>query len=263
MRTAILLSALLALTACATSPAPIDLARAQAIDLTYALDDRTLYWPSTEGSGFELQRLAFGQTEGGYFYSSNAFCTPEHGGTHIDAPIHFGENRRTVDNVPVRQLIAPAAVIDVTAKAANDADYRLTVDDVTQWEARHGVIAPGTIVILRTGWGPRWGNRLQYFGDDRPGKTDNLHFPSYGVEAARLLVEQRKVGAIGVDTASIDYGQSSDFMVHRIAAAAEVPGLENVANTERLPERGAWIVALPVKIGGGSGAPVRIVALVP
>lgn len=264
MRTTLLLAALLALTACATTTAPpLDLARAQVIDLTYSLDDRTLYWPSTEGSGFQLQKLAYGQTEGGYFYSSNAFCTPEHGGTHLDAPIHFGENRRTVDNVPVRQLVAPAAVIDVREKAAGNADYRLTAEDVTEWEARHGVIAPGTIVVLHTGWGPRWGDRLRYFGDDRPGSTDNLHFPSYGTEAARLLVEQRKVGALGVDTASIDYGQSRDFMVHRIAAAAEVPGLENVANVERLPARGAWIVALPVKIGGGSGAPVRIVALVP
>lgn len=264
MRTTILLLSLLALTACTTTaPGPIDLARAEVVDLTYALDDKTLYWPSTEGSGFQLQKLAYGQTEGGYFYSSNAFCTPEHGGTHLDAPIHFGENRRTVDNIPVRQLIAPAAVIDVAAKAAGNADYRLTVEDVTEWEARHGSIAPGTIVVLRTGWGPRWGDRLRYFGDDRPGKTDNLHFPSYSAEAARLLVEQRKVGALGVDTASIDYGQSHDFMVHRIAAAAEVPGLENVANVDRLPERGAWIVALPVKIGGGSGGPVRIVAILP
>jgi kynurenine formamidase len=264
MRTTILLLSLLLLTACATTaPAPIDLARAEVVDLTYSLDDKTLYWPSTEGSGFQLQKLAYGHTEGGYFYSSNAFCTPEHGGTHLDAPIHFGENRRTVDNVPVRQLIAPAAMIDVSAKAANNADYRLTVEDVTEWEARHGAIAPGTIVVLRTGWGPRWGDRLRYFGDDRPGKTDNLHFPSYGTEAARLLVEQRKVGALGVDTASIDYGQSHDFMVHRIAAAAEVPGLENVANVDRLPERGAWIVALPVKIGGGSGGPVRIVTILP
>jgi kynurenine formamidase len=263
MRTSFVLFALLSLAACATTNKPLDLAHARVVDLTYAFDEHTLYWPSTEGSGFELKRLAYGQTPGGYFYSSNAFATPEHGGTHMDAPIHFGENHSTVDKVPVRQLIAPLAVIDVADKAAADRDYRLSVEDVTAWESSNGMIKPGTIVLLRTGWGPRWGDRLRYFGDATPGRTDQLHFPSFGTEAARLLIEQRKVGAIGVDTASIDYGQSKEFMVHRIAAAAEVPGLENVANAEQLPATGAWIVALPVKIGGGSGAPVRIVALLP
>jgi kynurenine formamidase len=252
------------LTACTTTtPGTIDLAGAEVIDLTYSLDEKTLYWPSTEGSGFELKKLAYGHTEGGYFYSSYAFCTPEHGGTHLDAPIHFAEGKRTVDQVPVRQLIAPLAVIDIAAKAAADADYRLTREDVLAWEATHGEIERGTIVIVHTGWGRRWGDRKRYFGDDTPGRTDQLHFPSYGVDAARLLVETRGAGALGVDTASIDAGQAHDFLVHRIANEANVPGLENVANTDRLPARGAWIVALPVKIGGGSGGPVRIVALVP
>lgn len=262
MRLIALLPLALLTAACAATSAPVDLSRAEVVDLTYAYDERTLYWPSSEG-GFELKQLAYGQTEGGYFYSSYAFCTPEHGGTHLDAPIHFFAGRRTVDQIPVRQLIAPVVVIDVAAKAAADADYRLTAGDVAQWEARHGTIERGTIVLLHTGWGSRWGDRLRYFGDDRPGATDRLHFPSYGVEAARLLVNERKVGAIGVDTASIDYGQSRDFMVHRIANEADVPGLENVANVDRLPARGAWLIALPVKIAGGSGGPVRIVALLP
>lgn len=261
MRASLLLLSLLAF-GCATSRTTIDLAGAEVIDLTYAYDERTLYWPSSEGT-FELKKLAYGQTEGGYFYSSFAFCTPEHGGTHLDAPIHFAAGRRTVDQIPVRQLIAPVVVIDVAHKAANDADYRLTVDDVRDWEARNGSIGRGSIVLLHTGWGARWGDRKRHFGDDTPGATDALHFPSYGIEAARLLVRERQVGAIGVDTASIDYGQSRDFMVHRIAAEEEVPGLENVANVERLPARGAWLIALPVKIAGGSGGPVRIVAVVP
>ncbi len=267
MRTALPLLLLALTAACTTTsanaPRAIDLASAEVVDLTYALDEKTLYWPSTEGAGFELKKLAYGPTEGGWFYSSFAFCTPEHGGTHLDAPIHFAEGKRTIDQVPVRQLVAPVVVIDIAAKAAADADYRLTRDDVLAWEAQHGEIERGTIVMLHTGWGPRWGDRKRYFGDDAPGRTDRLHFPSYGVDAARLLVEKRGVGAIGVDTASIDYGQSQDFLVHRVANAANVPGLENVANTDRLPVRGAWLVALPIKIGGGSGGPVRIVALIP
>jgi len=103
----------------------------------------------------------------------------------------------------------------------------------------------------------------RYLGDDTPGDASRLHFPSYGPESARLLVEDRRVGALGVDTASIDHGPSKDFLVHQIAAAANVAGLENVADLGTLPEDGAWVIALPMKIGGGSGGPVRIVALLP
>ena len=154
-------------------------------------------------------------------------------------------------------------VIDVSVKATADADYRLTVEDIQAWEAKNGAIPEGAIVLLRTGWGRRWPDRKRYLGDDKRGDASNLHFPSYGAEAARYLVEQRKVGVLGVDTASIDYGPSKDFIVHQIANGANVPGLENVAHLEELPETGAWVIALPMKIARGSGGPVRIVGLVP
>jgi kynurenine formamidase len=250
------------LTACATPRAAVDLRNAEVVDLTWAYSEETLFWP-TSPSQFELKQLASGMTDGGYFYASNSFCMPEHGGTHLDAPIHFADGKRTADAIPVRQLIAPAIVIDVSSKASTNSDYRLSASDVHEWESRHGAIEAGTIVLLRTGWGARWPNRKSYFGDDTPGSAENLHFPSYGEDAARLLVLERRAGALGVDTPSIDYGQSRDFIVHRVAAAAEVPGLENVAHLERVPERGAWVVALPMKIEGGSGGPVRIVALLP
>jgi kynurenine formamidase len=242
------------LAGCASTPRPpIDLSNADLVDLTYAFDEHTLYWP-TAPSGFELKRLAFGKTPAGYFYAANSFCAPEHGGTHLDAPIHFSQGALTVDQIPPRQLIAPAAVIDVSAKTA-DADYRLTVGDIAVWEKRNGAIQAGTIVLLRTGWGARYPDRQKYFND--------MHFPSYSEDAARYLVSNRRVAALGVDTASIDYGQSKDFIVHQIANGANVPGLENIANLDRLPERGAWVIALPMKIGGGSGAPLRIVGIVP
>jgi kynurenine formamidase len=239
---------------------PIDLDRATVVDLTYAFDDKTLYWPNAP-SGFRLERLAFGPTEGGYFYTANAYAAPEHGGTHLDAPIHFGEGRRSADQVPLDQLIAPAVVIDVSAQAAANADYTLTRDDVAVFEKAHGTIPKEAIVLLRTGWGARWPDRKRYLGDDTPGATANLHFPSYGRDAAQFLVQTREVGALGVDTASIDHGPSKDFIVHQIAAAANVPGLENVANLDRRPPTGAWVIALPMKSAGGSGGPVRIVAL--
>ena len=253
----------LLLAGCATAPRPpIDLANANVVDLTYPFDQHTLYWPNSP-SGFELKQLAFGKTPGGYFYAANSFCAPEHGGTHLDAPIHFAQGALTVDQISPRQLIAPAAVIDVSAKAAADPDYRLTVGDVADWEKRNGAIEPGMIILLRTGWGARYPDRKKYFGDDTPGATDKLHFPSYSEDSARYLVSNRHVAALGIDTASIDYGQSKDFIVHQIAMGANVPGLENIANLDRLPERGAWVVALPMKIAGGSGAPLRIVAIVP
>ena len=260
------LVAALALVACTGQPvaelAPrkLDLGAAAVVDLSHPYDEATLYWP-TATTRFELSELARGMTDGGYFYAANAFCTPEHGGTHIDAPIHFAEQGWTLGEVPLDRLIARGVVIDASAAAEQDADYRLTAEDVLAWEAVHGEVPAGSIVLLRTDWSGRWPDALDYLGDDTPGDASNLHFPSYGAEAARLLVEQRRVAALGVDTASIDHGPSTDFIVHQIAAAANVVGLENLTNLDRLPPTGAWIVALPMNIADGSGGPVRVVAL--
>ena len=257
-----ILLALILLCACTTSQSMIDTRNAEMVDLTWPFDEKTLYWP-TSPSSFEHKELAYGPTPGGYFYSSYTLCTPEHGGTHLDAPIHFAAGKRTADEIPLQQLIAPAVVLDVSDKAAANGDYRLTAADVRAWESQHGTIGAGTIVLLHTGWGKRWPDRKQYFGDDTPGQVDHLHFPSYGEDAARLLVGHRYVAAIGVDTPSIDYRQSKDFIVHQVANGADVPGFENIANLERVPARGAWVIALPMKIAKGSGGPLRIVALVP
>jgi len=260
MRAAKLVILSLLLAACASTDR-LDLRKSVIVDLSWPLDDKTLYWP-TSPSGFALKQLAHGRTAAGYFYSSNSFCAPEHGGTHMDAPIHFAEGKRSVDDIRARELVAPAVVIDVRTQAKENPDYRLTAYDVRVWEARNGMIKPGTFVLLRTGWSSKYPDRKLYFGDDRPGATDNLHFPSYGESAARLLVE-RRVGALGVDTASIDYGQSRDFIVHQIVNGADIPGLENLTALEHVPERGAWVVALPMKIANGSGAPVRVIAILP
>lgn len=263
MRTAaVLLITILAACAREAGRPPVDLARVALVDLTHPLDSATLYWP-TSPSRFALERLAWGPTPGGYFYAANRFSAPEHGGTHLDAPVHFHEGGATTDRIALERLIAPAVVIDVSDRARTDPDYRLTPADVEAFERDHGPIAAGTIVLLRTGWSARWPDARGYLGDDRPGDASNLHFPSYGVEAARLLVEHRRVAALGADVASIDYGPSTDFMVHRVAAAQGVPGLENLANLDRVPATGAVVAALPIKIAGGSGGPVRVVAFVP
>ena len=238
----------------------IDLRTATLVDLTHPFDATTLYWP-TSPSAFELTTLAAGPTPGGYYYSSYKVCTPEHGGTHLDAPVHFSEKGRDTAAMPLSQLIAPAVVIDVTTKTS-DPVYRVSREDVEAFEAAHGRIAPGTIVLVRTGWSRLWPDRKAYLGDDTPGDASKLRFPGYGEDAVRLLVE-RRVALLGIDTASIDYGPSKDFLAHRAGAAANVGNLENLTNLDRLPPTGAIVIALPMRIAGGSGGPLRAVAIVP
>ena len=232
------------------------------VELSHAFGPSTIYWP-TDTAGFQLTELAYGQTEGGYFYASYAFASAEHGGTHLDAPIHFAEGRMTADEIPLSRLITTASVVDVSAAA--DADYLLSVEDLTAWEAEHGEFADGTALLVRTGWSSRWDDRTAYLGTDLTGPeaVPELHFPGIGPEAAQWLVDNRAVAAVGIDTPSIDYGQSSDFRAHVILYSANIVGFENLTNLDRLPATGAGIVALPMKIVGGSGGPLRVVGWVP
>ncbi len=230
------------------------------VDLTHPFSASTVYWPTAEG--FRLKVEAAGRTDRGHYYAANSFCAAEHGGTHLDAPVHFAEKGTTVDRIPLERLIAPGVVVDVSASVAKDPDYRATADDLRGWEERHGPIAPGTIVLLRTGWGARYPDAERYLGTAQrgPEATAKLHFPGLHPDAARLLVE-RRVAAVGIDTASIDHGPSGGFESHVVLSAAEVPAFENVANLDRLPAGGFRVIALPMKIEGGSGGPLRIVAL--
>lgn len=242
--------------------AALDLDEYDIVDLTHTYSDETIYWP-TSPSRFEKEELAYGDTDAGYFYSAYSISTPEHGGTHLDAPIHFDADGLTTDEIPLGDLIGEAVVIDVSAKAAGNRNYRLTADDVHAFEDEHGEIAQGVIVLMRTDWSRHWPDAKAYLGDDTPGDASKLEFPAFGAEAARLLVDERGVAVLGVDTASTDYGRSTDFIVHRIAAAKNVSNLENLTNLDQLPPTGAIVFALPMKIGGGSGGPARVIALVP
>lgn len=253
---------LLLAAACRPTATGLDLTQYELVDLSHSYGTSTLYWP-TSPSSFALRPIHVGPTPAGFFYSAYTFATPEHGGTHLDAPVHFDSTGVPVERIPLDRLVGPAVVIDVSAQAGADPDYRLSVADIDAFEAEHGKIAPGTIVLLRTGWSSRWGDRKAYFGDDTPNDASKLHFPGYGVEAARLLVEDRQAAALGIDSPSVDYGPSQDFPVHRLGAPHGVPNFENLTNLERLPSRGAMVIALPMKIEGGSGAPLRAVGLVP
>lgn len=231
------------------------------VDLSYSYAADTIYWP-TDTRGFELEELAAGTTGAGYYYAANRFSTAEHGGTHIDAPIHFAEGKPTVDRIPLERLIGAGVVVDVSEQAAADRDYQVDVADFESWEASHGPLPDGAIVLLHTGYGKHWGDRANYLGTKLtgPDAVAQLHFPGLDPEAAKWLVDQREVAAIGLDTPSIDYGQSTLFDSHVILFKAEIPAFENVANLDRLPAKDFLVVALPMKIEGGSGGPLRIVA---
>lgn len=233
---------------------------ANIVDLTYAFDDKTIYWPTAKA--FEWQKESWGKSAGGYWYTAGRYAASEHGGTHLDAPIHFSEGKQTVDEISVSRLVGPAIVIDISEACATNADYQLKTEDIATWEKAHGQIPNEAIVLIRTGWGRFWPDKKKYLGTDAAGDTANLHFPGIGREAAELLTA-RKVEAIGIDTASIDHGASKDFITHQVLNGANIYGLENVANLDHLPAKGATLIALPMKIKGGTGAPVRIIALLP
>ncbi len=249
--------ALLGATAACRTPS-ID--ESKLVDLTWPFDERTIYWPTARS--FELQRVAWGLNEQGLWYASNDLCASEHGGTHLDAPIHFAQGRLSTAEIPLERLVGPAHVIDVSAACARERDYLVSPADVEAHERRFGRIPRGALVLIHTGWGSRWPDAMAYLGSDARGAASDLHFPGIGPEAARMLVE-RGADLVGIDTASLDHGPSLDFEAHRILNGANVPGLENVAHLELLPETGATILALPMKIAGGTGGPCRIVALLP
>lgn len=230
------------------------------VDLTHELSTDAVFWPTA--APFRMTTDFEGMTERGYYYSAYSFATAEHGGTHLDAPVHFAEGRRSVDQVPLDQLIGNAVVIDVTSRARADRDYRVTVQDFRDWEARNGRIPDAAIVLIRTGFSAFWPDAAAYLGTALRGAAGvaALSFPGLHEEAANWLVAERAVSAVGIDTASIDYGKSQDFAAHVALMSHNVPAFENLANLDQLPATGSFVVALPVKIRGGSGAPLRIVA---
>lgn len=231
------------------------------IDLTYSFDSTTLYWPNNT-KPFLHTTDAEGLTPGGYYYSSYSICTPEHGGTHLDAPVHFAAGKYTADQVPLSSLTGKAVVIDVSAKALANRDYLVSKEDILQWEKENGKIPDQTIILFRTGYGQFYPNREKYFGSAKTGAEalPELHFPGIDPAAAEWLVRERKVKAVGLDTPSLDFGQSKDFKTHQVLMGANVPGFENLANLPMLPAKGIYVVALPMKIGKGSGGPLRIIA---
>lgn len=235
--------------------AKISSGQTRVVDMTYAISDKLPTWPGDEHA-FEAKTVATPEKDG---YFARSFWMLEHFGTHMDAPAHFPPGKEFLDQIPVAHFFGPAVVIDVREDAAKDADHRLTPARVERWETAHGKIPAGAIALLRTGWASRWPDQARYRNTDAKGV---MHFPGYSVEAAKLLMSRGVVG-LGIDTLSIDYGPSKNFEVHHVDLPAGLFNLENVANLEQLPESGAFVIAAPIKLEGGSGGPVHIFGILP
>lgn len=232
------------------------------VDLTHSFGKKTIYWPTE--NGFKHEKEHFGPTEKGYFYSSYKFEGAEHGGTHIDAPIHFNENGETVDAIPLTRLLGPGIMVDVSEQC-RDPDYQITKEDLEAFEKKHSQSLADKIVLLKTGFAQYWPDRERYLGtkEQGPDAVKKLHFPGLHPDAAKWLAEERKIRAVGIDTASIDFGQSSFYGSHQNLFRRNVPAFENVSNLDPLPPYGFEVIALPMKIENGSGAPLRIIAILP
>jgi kynurenine formamidase len=235
----------------------IDEGQTHIVDLTHALNSSNPHWP---GPGYEPFKYEIFATLEKDNVLSGRFSMAEHTGTHLDAPNHFSAGQIPVDQIPLDQLFAPAVVIDVRGKVSANADYLLAVEDVTAWEQSYGRIPPNAVVFMYTGWDERWTDFERYKNADSAG---GLHFPGFSPEAARLLVDERTVAGLGIDTLSVDYGMSKDFAVHHISHDEGKYQLENVANLGSLPPSGALVIVAPIKIENGTGGPARIFALVP
>lgn len=233
------------------------------VDMSYAYNGETVYWPTAPT--FEKSTDFEGTTDAGFWYTAYTVKTAEHGGTHLDAPIHFSEGKHAADQIPLDRLMGSAVVIDVSEAAAANRDHLITVAEIEAWEATHGAIPDGSILLFRTGYGQFWPDREAYMGtaERGPDAVALLHFPGIDPEAASWIAANRSVKAVGIDTPSIDYGQSALFETHQHLFGANIPAFENVANLDRLPETGAFVIALPMKIEGGSGGPLRMVGIVP
>lgn len=231
--------------------------KGELIDLTHKLNQRIPFWPGANYKPFRFETIATMEKDGVY---SGFFAMPEHMGTHIDAPNHFERGQVSVDAIPLRRLISPAAVIDVRDQAAQDADYRLTLEEIRSWESENGTLPAGALLFMYTGWDSRWNSSGAYRNQNRGDEV--MHFPGFSVEAAEFLVKERDIHGIGIDTRSVDYGPSEDFPVHHITNGAGKYHIENAANLDKLPAKGAIVMVAPISIEGGSGGPARVFAFV-
>ncbi|TDD68007.1 cyclase family protein [Jiangella aurantiaca] len=241
--------------------------RVEVLDLTAPLSSQTPILKLPEPFGqtvpFQLHEISRYDDRGPAWYWNN-ITTGEHTGTHFDAPVHWvtGQDGGDVAQVPLPRLVAPAAVIDVTERAAADPDFLLEIDDVKAWETEHGPLPDGGWLLLRTGWDARSHDQEAFLNANEAGP----HTPGVSVECARWLADETPVIGLGVETVGTDAGAAHSFdpafPCHSFLLGAGKYGLTQLRNLAQLPPTGAVVVAAPLPIVGGSGSPARVLALV-
>jgi kynurenine formamidase len=223
------------------------------LDLTHVLGTQFPLFPGA--APFRIQQ-AVSHDKDGYYGSILTYW--EHSGTHMDAPVHFAPNGLFVDQLKVENLVVPAVVINITEKVRRDPDSVVTPDDIRAWERRYGRIPDNAAVLMASGWGARAGSVEAFRNTDSSGV---MHFPGFGKEAIDLLLTERRIAGIGVDTLSLDHGPSTTFAVHYTLLPTNRWGLENLANLEAIPPSGATLFVGAPKIAAGSGGPTRVMAV--
>jgi len=226
------------------------------VDLSHRISPKIPLWP---GDPKVVFRVVAKWARDGYYLRS--FKIGEHSATHMIAPNSFIEgNDQAITSYTAKQRVVPAVVIDARAQSAADADYRLTKQDVLDWEATNGRIAPGSFVIMFTGWEDRWGRPKAFINQDALG---NLHFPGFAGSTTRWLLARRDISGVGIDTHGVDPGLDTTYATNTQIAEAHKIAIECMANLDKLPPKGATLILAPLQLQGGSGSPMDIVALVP
>ncbi len=252
-RTAAAGAAAVAVTAGAGVPAALADGHSTVLDMTHELHEG---FPTYFGAQQFFKDQKFNYAE----HSFNLFelKVNEHTGTHMDAPLHFSENGQSVAEIPVDNLVVPLCVIDIKARAAENADAQVTVDDVKAWVAANGPIPDKACVAMNSGWDAHVNSdKFRNVGAD-----EKMHFPGFHVEATQMLMEDSGAIGLAVDTLSLDFGQSGDFATHYAWLPTNRWGLENLSNLDNVPAKGATLVVGAPKHRGGTGGPSRIFAMV-
>ena len=226
----------------------------QIIDLTHPIHPNIPIWPGDPATEFETVSQI---EKDGYFLRK--FSMGEHSGTHINAPSSFYTGGASIDSYSPQSLVSPAIAIDIREQSLTNPDYSLTIDDILNWERQHKLIEPGNLVLLYTGWQAKWDDERAFFNrDDR----EICHFPGFGKAATQFLLEERSIAGIGIDTHGVDPGQDESFVVNKLILEKQRIVLENLANLDLLPAADFTLAIGIIRLLGGSGSPVSVLAFV-
>ncbi|MGE5660251.1 MAG: cyclase family protein [Actinomycetota bacterium] len=238
-----------------TSLTPQSITYSEIVDLSHVIESNIPIWPGDPPVEFE--EIAEIKTDGYYL---RKFSMGEHSGTHFNAPNSFDSTLTSIDCYSPQSLVVPAVVLDLRDRVAVNADYALRIADIEAWENQYGMIPPGCLVILFTGWQANWENSQAFFNADDLGQ---LHFPGCGAAAIQFLLEERQIAGLGIDTHGVEPGIDSSFCVNKLVLSKSGIILENLANLDRLPATGATLVIGILRLKGGSGSPVSVLAFIP